>query len=66
MQIGNINPANLRGLKQEPYISSSLQGGNDVKQIAEVFDDDIQLVEIWTNFLIHNHWIQKNAIDRRP
>ena len=54
---------NLRGLKQTLYFLSSLEQGNDIKEIAEMFDGDIQLVEMWTNFLIRNRWIQKNAID---
>lgn len=63
MLIGNINPVNLRGLKQALFVLRNLEQGKDVKEVAETFDGDVQLVEIWTNFLIHNHWIEKIEVD---
>lgn len=57
--LGNINPVNLRGLKQALFVLHSLEQGKSSQQIIKYFDGDTQLVEIWTNFLIHNHWIKK-------
>ena len=59
MLIGNINPVNLRGLKQALLVLRSLEEGKNVQHIVENFGGDMQLIEIWTNFLIHNHWIEK-------
>jgi hypothetical protein len=59
---GKVNPLNLRGLKQAVYVLQSLEQGKTTDQIVDKFKGDSQLVEIWTNFLIHNHWIErKNA-----
>ena len=58
----SVNPLNLRGLKQALYILHSLEEGQDNGQIIQEFDGDSQLVEMWTNFLIHNHWIKKNEL----
>lgn len=60
MLVDNINPVNLRGLKQALFVLQSLEKGMTSEQISEQFDGDTQLVEIWTNFLIHNHWILYN------
>lgn len=57
--LGNINPVNLRGLKQALFVLHSLEQGKSSQQITKYFDGDAQLVDIWTNFLIHNHWIEK-------
>lgn len=61
--LGNINPVNLRGLKQALFVLHSLEEGRPAKEIAERLGGDLQLVEIWTNFLIHNHWIEKTKVD---
>ncbi len=58
MLIGNINPVNLRGLKQALFVLQSLEQGKTADQIVDRFDGDRQLVEIWTNFLVHNQWIK--------
>jgi len=63
LSLGNINPVNLRGLKQALFVLHSLEQGKNAKDIAEEFGGDTQLVEIWTNFLIHNHWIEKIEVD---
>lgn len=63
MQSGNINPVNLKGLNQALFVLQSLEQGKGADQIVEEFDGDLQLVEIWTNFLIHNHWIEKIMVD---
>ena len=39
-----------------------LEEGQDDDQIIQEFDGDGQLVEIWTNFLVHNHWITNNEL----
>jgi hypothetical protein len=56
--VDNINPVNLKGLKQALFVLQSLEKGITAEQVSEQLDGDTQLVEIWTNFLIHNHWIQ--------
>jgi hypothetical protein len=61
--IGNINPVNLKGLKQALFVLHSLELGKDAKAIIEKFEGDAPLVEIWTNFLIHNHWVEKIEVD---
>jgi hypothetical protein len=61
--LGNINPVNLRGLKQALFVLHSLEKGRPAKEIAERLGGDLQLVEIWTNFLIHNHWIENIKVD---
>ena len=63
MLLGNINPVNLRGLKQALFVLHSLEEGRAAEEIAERLGGDQQLVEIWTNFLIHNHWIEKTRVD---
>ena len=59
LALGNINPINLRGLKQALFVLHSLAEGKTTDQIVDTFDGDTQLVEIWTNFLIHNGWIDR-------
>lgn len=59
MLLGNTNPVNLRGLKQALFVLHSLEVGKSAKEIAESLGGDSQLAEIWTSFLIHNHWIEK-------
>jgi predicted transcriptional regulator len=54
----------LRGLKQALYILHGLEEGRDNGQIIQEFDGDRQLVEMWTNFLVHNHWIKKNKLGK--
>lgn len=39
-----------------------LEEGQDDDQIIKEFEGDSQLVEIWTNFLVHNHWIKNNEL----
>lgn len=56
---GNINPVNLKGLRQALFVLQSLENGMNADRIAEEFQGDIQLVEIWTCFLLHNGWIEK-------
>lgn len=62
MLVESANPLYLRGLKQALYILHRLEGGQDNDQIIQEFDGDSQLVEIWTNFLVHNHWIKNNEL----
>jgi hypothetical protein len=59
MLLGNTNPVNLRGLKQALFVLHSLEQGKSSQQITNNLDRDAQLVAMWTNFLIHNHWIEK-------
>ena len=42
-----------------------LEEGQNNDQIIQEFDGDSQLVEIWTNFLVHNHWIKNNELGER-
>lgn len=63
MLVGNINPVHLKGLRQALFVLGSLEQGKGSHEIADNFDGDKQLVEIWTNFLIHNHWIEKIEVD---
>lgn len=53
----------MRGLRQALFVLRSLEQGKSADQIVEKFDGDTQLVEIWTAFLIHNHWIEKIEAD---
>lgn len=59
----NIKPQNLRGLKQALFVLDGLEQGKHSHDIAESLGGDAQIVEIWTNFLIHNHWIKKIEVD---
>jgi hypothetical protein len=60
--VESTNPLYLRGLKQALYILHSLEKGQDNDQIIQEFDGDSQLVQFWTNFLVHNHWIKNNEL----
>ena len=33
--------------------------GKDESDIIQLFQGDEQLVEIWKNFIIHNHWMNE-------
>ena len=59
LSVDKVNPVDLRGLKQAVYVLQSLEQGKTADQIVDKFKGDRQLVEIWTNFLIHNHWIER-------
>ena len=54
--------SHLRGLKQALYVSHRVGEGQNNDQIIREFDGDSQLVEMWTNFLVHNHWIKNNKL----
>ena len=52
-----IDPSSLRGLDQAFYILECLCDGEPNEEIQEKFDGDKQLVDMWLNFLKHNHWV---------
>jgi DNA-binding PadR family transcriptional regulator len=56
---GNDRPSRLSGSKQIEYILKRLTEGKTISQILDDFDGDIQLVEIWTSFLVENRLIKR-------
>lgn len=60
--VESVNPLYLRGLRQALYILHSLNEGQNNDQIVQKFDGDSQLVEIWTTFLVNNHWVTRNEL----
>jgi hypothetical protein len=63
ISILQVNPIEFVGLKQAAYISRCLVNGQSKEEIARAFDGDVQLVNMWTLFVEHNHWI--NSLDGR-
>jgi hypothetical protein len=55
-----IDPLKLSGLHQAEYILSCMIEGQSREAIITKFKGDEQLVEMWTLFLVHNHWVERN------
>jgi len=55
-----VNRTKLVGLQQAVYVSRCLIKGQRKKEIADEFQGDEQLVEMWMLFLKHNHWIDSS------
>jgi hypothetical protein len=53
-----IHPLKLRGLMQAVYVSECLCNGETHERIVAKFKGDIQLVDMWVNFVKHNGWIR--------
>ena len=53
-----IHPLKLRGLMQAVYVSECLSNGETYEKIVAKFEGDIQLVDMWVNFVKHNGWIR--------
>ena len=52
-----VDPSHLHGLEQAIYILEQLCGGKEKSVVIREMHGDKQLVEMWTNFLLHNYWI---------
>jgi hypothetical protein len=61
-QSAKINPLRLHGLRQAIYILKCLEKGQTEQEIIKYFEGDSQLVELWINFLLDIHWIQKREM----
>jgi hypothetical protein len=61
MEMEGSRPARLVGLEQACYVLQRLAEGKLPPQIVDDFDNDSQLVEIWTNFLTDVGWIKRNV-----
>ena len=48
----------MKGLTQAIFILKALHEGKSEKEIVELFEGDVQIVEIWTSFLVHNRWME--------
>ena len=57
----NDKPTKLTALQQATYVLEKLSEGKMPPQIIEEMDDDIQLVEIWMDFLVDMRWIERNT-----
>ncbi len=53
----NDEPAGLRGLEQAIFVLEELCGGEKKSELIRRMRGDKQLVDMWMNFLQHNHWI---------
>ena len=51
----------LTALQQATYVLEKLSEGKLPPQIVDEMDDDIQLVEIWMDFLVEMQWIERNT-----
>jgi hypothetical protein len=51
------DPLELHGLPQAIFILEHLCKGKSEDELIEQLDGDRQLVDMWVNFLVHNHWI---------
>jgi hypothetical protein len=51
------DPYRLQGLEQAIYLLEELCGGTEKNTLIQKMRGDRQLVDIWMNFLQHNHWI---------
>jgi hypothetical protein len=52
------DPSRLRGLGQAIYILEEICGGKERNALIRKFHGDKMLVDMWMNFLQHNHWIR--------
>ena len=59
--LSGARPAKLTALQQATYVLEKLSEGVMPPQIIEEMDDDIQLVEIWMDFLVDMRWIERNT-----
>lgn len=58
---GSARPAKLTALQQATFVLEKLSEGKMPPQIVDEMDDDIQLVEIWMDFLVEIRWIERNT-----
>jgi hypothetical protein len=59
--ISDADPLRIPGLKQAVYVLQCLECGDTEETIIKKFEGDSQIVRIWINFLIHNHWVLKST-----
>lgn len=55
-----IDPLKLSGLHQAEYILSCMIEGQSREATITKFKGDEQLVQMWTLFVVHNHWVERN------
>ena len=51
-------PGSLRGLRQAVYVLQCLADGKTEQEIADTLEGDMQLVKIWSSFVLHSHFIE--------
>ena len=61
ISLSGVQPAKLTALQQATYVLEKLSEGRMPPQIVEEMHDDIQLVEIWMDFLVDMRWIDRNT-----
>jgi hypothetical protein len=59
-----VDPSHLHGLEQAIYILEELCGGKEKSVVIGEMHGDKQLVDMWTNFLLHNYWITFDGLAR--
>ena len=64
-QSSKIAPSKLRGLMQAVYVAESLCIRFTPAEIAEQFNGDKQLVDMWVSFVRHNHWVKYDSRTNR-
>ena len=60
------DPYKLRGLDQAIYLLVELCGGCEKSDLIGAMHGDKQLVDLWMNFLQHNHWIARGMSSANP
>ncbi|HEY1248607.1 MAG TPA: hypothetical protein VGE97_06450 [Nitrososphaera sp.] len=55
-----INPLKLSGLHQAEYVLNCMIEGQSNESTVNKFEGDEQLVQMWTLFVVHNHWVERN------
>ena len=61
ISLRSARPAKLTALQLAIYVLEKLSEGKMPTQIVNKMDDDIQLVEIWMDFLVEMQWIERNT-----
>jgi hypothetical protein len=55
------DPLKLSGLHQAEFVLNSMIEGQSREATITKFEGDEQLVQMWTLFVVHNHWIERNS-----
>lgn len=59
-ELGAKNPIKLIGLAQAVYILKCFEAGRTEEQLVKEFGGDGQLIQMWINFMQHNHWMLRS------
>ena len=60
----SIDPMKLSGLHQAEYILSCMVEGQSREATITKFKGDEQLVQMWTLFVVHNHWVERDQFGK--